>query len=87
VSDPCGTALDRISPRLGSVSRKTPMTISGVWLRTEGIGLNMNVVVLVEINGEWVRVITTHASGMEGEISHICEALGIREAMEKNNAD
>ena len=41
-----------------------------IWLRTEGTGLFINIVVAVEINGEWVDVIRELR---DGEISHIWE--------------
>jgi hypothetical protein len=47
-----------------------PVPITGLWLRREGD----DAVALVEVNGEWRKVITER---LDGAFSHIAEQSGI----------
>lgn len=63
---------------------KTPITTTGVWLRTGNPdprypGLK-KLEVLVEIEGQWRVAITSHVPSFEGECSHIAEGLGMQSA-------
>ncbi len=57
---------------------KTPIQITGLWLRSSQVDPNClhtsNVEVLLEINGEWKSILVENTSGT---ISHIIEPAGI----------
>jgi hypothetical protein len=53
------------------------MNVTGVWLRSIGSDLGMNLEVLVEIDGKWRLVIEELA---DGNISHIVEEAGMANA-------
>lgn len=60
---------------------KTPITTTGVWLRTGNPDPRYpslkKLEVLVEIDGEWRSIIAAHVPPFEAEVSHITEGLGI----------
>lgn len=64
------------------MSLKDPVAISGVMLRNVGNDLFVE----VEICGEWVMAIKESVADVGGQISHICEPLGIREAVQRREA-
>lgn len=63
---------------------KTPITTTGVWLRTGSPDPRYpnlkKLEVLVEIDGEWRVVITDHVPPFEAEVSHIAEGGGMLNA-------
>lgn len=61
------------------MSHKGPVSITGVWLRQEELGV---AVVLVEIGGGWVEIIRETEGG---PYSHICEPAGIMAALFRQN--
>ena len=54
-------------------NREPPIGITGLWLRREG----NDAVVLVEVDGEWRKVIVEY---WDGAYSHISEQAAIRKA-------
>ncbi len=58
------------------MSKQEPVAVSGIHL----IKLGENVIVNVEIDGQWFEVIREHESG---SFSHIVEPGGIRAARER----
>lgn len=63
--------------------KSDPVGITAVWLRREGgcdNGQDDRAVVLVEINGQWHRLITESLYGGGGPFSHITEARAFLES-------
>lgn len=55
--------------------------ISGVWLRKSGIGAGAKIQVLAEVDGQFRLLREEKIDAFtDGEVSHIIEPLGIRDA-------
>lgn len=67
------------------MSNKQPVTITAVWVRNIGEQLET----LVEIDGEFVKILDEYCGPMEFVISHIVEGRGILSAQPPapDNAD
>lgn len=55
------------------MSNKLPVTITAVWVRNTGERIEA----LVEIDGEFVKILDDYCGPMEFAISHIVEGRGI----------
>jgi hypothetical protein len=60
--------------------KQEPITISGLWFRTNHTGTRVDV--LIEVNGLWHKVAELPGTG-QGVGSEIIEPLGLREAIER----
>ena len=60
---------------------QNPVPCSGLWVRKTGIGEYARVEVLIEFHGTWRLVHSEKVSAFtDGEVSHIIEPLGRRQA-------
>lgn len=56
-----------------------PLSISGVWVRSDHTG--RRITLLMEVDGQWEEVIEMKGDG-QGIASHIIEPLALRNAIE-----
>jgi hypothetical protein len=56
-----------------------PMTISGMWFRSDHTGRRLTL--LIEVDGQWEEIVELKGDG-QGITSHIIEPLALRNAIE-----